>query len=206
MLEDWKQMITNEKEFSDEHFLYFFQSDIFNKEDIDEIFSCFNEGDELKKRYWTYQNTFNLVDLTKATSSNQKLLELIKLDFYENARILKKINKPILDPLLDNFRFKFIDKATYHKLSKQLSLGLEVVEHITDYMSEKEMGKAEKYGRLYEAYIGLGQYDKRFLWYLAKPLYNTDYNPDLYFEIRRNSGDYLIIKDEILVYNIGVVI
>ena len=91
MIKDWRQMISNEKEFVDDHFLYFFQTDIFTKEDIDEIFSSFSEGDELKKRYWTYQNTFNLIDLSKVSSSNEKLIELIKLDLYENARILKKM-------------------------------------------------------------------------------------------------------------------
>ena len=48
-------------------------------------------------------------------------------------------------------------------------------------MSDKITVKGEKYGRLiFEAYTGLGQYDKRLLWYLARPLYATDYKPDLY--------------------------
>ncbi len=206
MLEDWRQMISNEKEFGDDHFLYVFQSDVFSNEDIDEIFSSFSEGDELKKIYWTYQNTFNLADLTKVSSSNEKLVELIKLDLYESARILKKMQEPILDALLGDLKFKFIDKATFYKLSKELSLGLEVTEHLTDYMSERTTFRGEKYGRLiFEAYTGLGQYSKRLLWYLARPLYDTDYNPDLYFEIKQNAGNYLIIEDEILVYNMSAV-
>ena len=71
-----------------------------------------------------------------------------------------------------------------------------------EYFSEKnrQLGSAEKYGRLYEAHYGLGQYYVRHLWYLARPLYNTDYNPDLYFDIVKNGCDYLIMEDEIVVY------
>jgi len=112
--------------------------------------------------------------------------------------------------LLSNLKFKFIEKVTFDKLSSDNSLSMVVIEHLNNYMIERlieymsernrKLGSAEKYGRLYEAHTGLGQYYKRHLWYLARPLYNTDYNPDLYFEIVKNGCNYLIMEDEIVVY------
>ena len=78
--------------------------------------------------------------------------------------MLKKLQKPILDPLLNNLNFKFIDEATFDKLSSEISLNMVVLEHLNDYMKDKQfeyfseknrqLGSAEKYGRLYEAHYG----------------------------------------------------
>ncbi len=200
MLEDWRQMISNEKEFGDDHFLHFLGED-YSEGVIDEIFSSLNNTDKLKKRYWTFKENYHLRDLSKVTISDERLLELVKFDLEEKNKVLKNLGLSYLDPLIADLKFKFIDEDEFNHLLLDSLLNVDVLSEIEYYLSDKFIRQGIKVHHIYRAFLGIGNYFKYVAWYLAKPLYNADFNPDLHFEILRHACDYQIGKNVVYVLN-----
>jgi hypothetical protein len=80
-----------------------------------------------------------------------------------------------------NLEYKFVNKEEFLKFSKGLREPSILKQIIGDHLIYATKDRMQN-GWLLEAYYGLTT-ESRLLWYLGKPLYESTFNPDLYFDI-----------------------
>ena len=206
MIEDWRLMISGEQKFEEsDHFLFLFGDPEPSDTEIDEIFSTFKKGDELKRRYWTFQNSYNKPDLSSIKISDKQIIHLTQLCIKEDARMLNTLGHTFLNGSED-FGVKFINKESFNNLKVTDTFDAYAVELIHEYfLSSTFLSEGEKTRHISKAFLGLSSYLLRFQWFLELPIMDTDYNPDFYFDLRRSACDYLIVENghekEVLICN-----
>ena len=192
LIEDFIKLCNGEENYDKWRFypLFHFDDPSYELEGLVKIFSYTVNQKELLRRYLNYK-------APKKRISKSQLLELIQLDL-ENKRefCLKKGESELVD-LMTDVNYSFVNKEEFRKLLEDTDLPqVTLMELIGDHQN----GNGGPIGSiaLKEAFYGLTGYNN-LVWYLAKPLYASEFNPDPYFEVWKNSGDYILGNNEVYV-------
>lgn len=189
LVSDWQTFSKGSAEFKIEHFYTLFH-DISVYDDLGEIFAHFHEGEDLLVRFRNYQKP-------KTSIAQKRLIELIELDIKVKRRLCSTLDDGELLGYLERPKFSFVEPSEFKELFFSDIPHHWIGEMIGDHLSEN---RSLQHGvdHLLEAFYG-ATVNFNMVWYLAKPLYDIEFNPDVYFEIWRARCDYVIGYDGVYV-------
>jgi hypothetical protein len=189
LIQDWKDFCLGKVDFDISHFYT-----LLHEEDgpvpVEVVFAPFEDSRELEKRYFQYKSP-------KKKVSDEALINLVKLDIEEKKKICSFLNKNSLGPFFNASTFTFVSKSDFNALLHKDIPHHSICEAIGDHLVFSQK-KSKKNDAILEAFYGL-TVNNNLVWFLGKPLYNSAFNPDPYFNVWSNSGDYLIGLNEIFV-------
>lgn len=189
LLDDWILFKKKPHLFSESHFYTLFHE---NQElhSLNIIFDGFLEKEQLIERTQSFIEG-------KTKSSRVKIEDLIKKDLIEKKNICIKKNDLELLNYLNTNQFTKINKTEFEKIWNTDCPHHWITELIGDYLrplcEQNRISKA-----IIESFYGLTM-DYNIVWYIAESLFDSDYNPEVYFNIWKNDRDYIIGEKEIFV-------
>lgn len=205
LLTDWRNYCKGDKEFDKFHFQTLFHIDpILSKQELIKIFKYFPHSNLLLERMLIL---FKAMTFDKNTHYvNSKLQMLVLTDIKEKLRICYDFDEEYddllstkqvmeLPQIITNNKDIFNEKKedVYNNIDNYL------IECLGDKLSEILNKKQDQVWGLLEAFYGLTT-DFTIKWYLATPLYSEPVNFDAYVNIWKAGAEYIITKDEILIY------
>lgn len=197
LIEDLIKLCNGEEHHDSCHFytLFHFDDPSYEMEGIVKIFSYWVDQKELLRRYLNYKAPQKRI-------SKSQLLELIQLDLKNKREFCLEKGESKLVDLMTDVNYSFVNKEEFRKLIEDINLPqVSLMTLIGDHQIDARDRSIETRS-LMEAFYGLTG-DNNLVWYLAKPLYDTKFtpifNPDPYFEVWRNSGDYILGDNEVYV-------
>lgn len=191
LIEDWLKLCNGEGQFNSSHFYTLFHYD-YSSNELEKIFSCFEQKDELLFRYMNYKRPKNII-------SNEQLLELVKLDLNSKKEFCFDKGDSELVFLMESLNFQFVNSKEFEGLKNADLPHIWLMELIGD--SQRYSYKDSiKNDAIIEAFYGLTS-NNNLVWYLSDPLYNSKFNPNLYFNVWQNSGEYILGNKVLYILN-----
>ena len=191
LLEDWLKLCNGEENYNSSHFYTLFHKD-FSFSEIEKIFSCFEEKDELVSRYWNYKQP-------KEHLSNSEILELIKVDLENKKEFCELLKGSELIEAMRDINYSFVTIEEFKNIKNADLPQVWLMELIGDNQ-RYSYNDSLKNNAIIEAFYGLTS-NNNLVWYLAAPIFNSKFNPNPYFEIWRKSGDYVLGNNEVYILN-----
>lgn len=191
LIEDWLKFCSGEKNYNASHFYTLFHND-FSQNELNKIFHCFEEKDDLVRRYLNYKAPKNQIN-------DSQLLELIQLDLRKKKDFCAiKGDKELVDCMTD-LNYSFVKNEEFKKLKNADLPQVWLMELIGDNQRYSYNNSIKK-DALLEAFYGLTS-NNNLVWYLAEPIFKSEFDPKPYFEIWKNSGDYILGDKSVYVLN-----
>jgi len=191
LFENWKRfcksLATDDKS---KYYTLFHENYTFNE--IEEIFSTFPFKEELIRRYYA-------IVKPKEMTPNNVILKYVKNDMYEKLKFFMKHSDVELKEILKKNNYVFTSKEEIKHLLKEDIPQYWIIDIIGDHLFANRILSDQKTLALFEAFYGLVN-NFQLVWYLGKPFYKTEYNPDYYFDIWKSGADYLIDRDVIYIW------
>jgi len=196
LLNDWINFSEGRKSFDKSHFYTLFHEK-WNQNEIELIFNFFPNSEVLIKKFLEFTESKKKLethDIIKGFNKNnyyEILTSLINNDLNEKERLCKELNFIELLNIFTDISFSFTNENDFFLIKKQSDSNAWLMESIGDYFIDNKMIEDEKTYALFEAFYGL-TVNYQLVWFLGKPLINTTYNPDKYFQIWSHGADYVI--------------
>ncbi len=190
LLNDWHDLKMYNAKYNHSHFYTLFHG-LNDRKDILEIFKGVDFEEDLFYRTNNYLEGQEIVD-------ENVVLELVKNDINYKKEFLESIRENEVASMLTNLEFVFIDKESFMSRKGTAEVQMYLHESIGDYMITKQ-NRNPIFKHLYEAYYGLTS-NYMLVWYLGKPSYLGDFNPDIFFEIWKSGGDYFVEKNQVSIF------
>jgi len=199
-VQDWLDYSKGLKDFDTSDFYCFF-TEHFTKEGLAEVFALCKNGDQLLERFINvydsgliYANPY--ADFKGIESSTAELLEIVRRCIRVKVNVLHKLAYKEKAESLSKKKIIFTeDHEKYDELWRQAPFD-DTNEIIGDHFIDSRIPGEKKIYALKEAFYGI-QCNFELTWYLLKPVVDSPYNTDVYFELYKRKSAYMILEDEV---------
>lgn len=193
LIEDWLKLCNGKENYNPSYFYTLFHND-FSLNELNKIFNCFEEKEDLLKKYLDYKQPKNHIN-------DSQLLELIQLDLRKKKDFcVIKGDSELVDSMTD-LNYSFVKNEEFRKLRNADLPQVWLMELIGDNQRYSYSGSIKK-DSLLEAFYGLTS-NNNLVWYLAESILKSEFDPKPYFEIWKNSGDYILGNNNVYILNKG---
>jgi hypothetical protein len=205
-LKEWCDYCEGVREFDKSHFYTLFHNN-FSLTELMAIFQYFPRATDLLslmlKLRATNVDTWKggkrfFPQCDEAVSTNE-LVRLAERDILEHRNVCVSAGDGELVNIIDNATVRFVEDEKIVNETRRGDIPYNwLFELVGDRLGRALISKERKIYALEEAFYGMcGDY--YLCWYLSQPLRNFEINLNIYFDLWRKGGDYILTKDEILV-------
>ena len=193
LLRDWKLNYDGKEEFDKSHFhtrLMKEGDEAFTEKEYQLIFNSFPHADELILRLKKYYSE----EHQEIISGKDELISTVAKDLKEKSVAIDddEIASVLALPL------KFADKISEVERAQLNEWHADYISILNDYILDVRYSDGPKVSALFEAYYGL-THNYQLVWYLGRPLIETNINFDYYFDIWRCGGEYAVTAEGVII-------
>ena len=206
LINDWELFLKGDSNIDESRFLTLFHYQL-QEENVEAIFSHIPNGNELAINYKSLfspyspsDRFFNSMPVVENKIDESEALSIVKRIIQDKNKIVAILGddelKSILSKVENNFKVVDQSEFTSFKIDDD-NPDIWLTELIGSHLNRSKSYSEPFYYGLKEAFYGLTT-DLQLVWYLLSPLYKSDYDPKLYFQLWKGGWDYHITENEVL--------